>query len=77
MGHHRVSGSGINGWAEPFYDKQAQCPKLKLTDFSLLSSIGSSGNRELTAGDSFKPFGMGSSISLKGLKELLTSKVDI
>ena len=54
VGHHRGSGSGINGWAEPYYDKQAERPKLRLTDFSVLSSMGSSGSRELTAQELFQ-----------------------
>jgi hypothetical protein len=54
VGQHRGGGSGINGWAEPYYDKQAERPKLKLTDFSVLSSIGSSGKSEWTAEELFQ-----------------------
>ncbi|MGH3624047.1 MAG: TIR domain-containing protein [Sciscionella sp.] len=40
VGHHRTGSSGINGWALPFFDKQAGQPKLELMDMSLLSSMG-------------------------------------
>jgi hypothetical protein len=52
LGHHRGLSSGINGWAEPFFDKTAGRPKLKMMDFSVLSSIGS-GEHELTREDLF------------------------
>ncbi|MFC1410739.1 TIR domain-containing protein [Streptacidiphilus sp. N1-12] len=47
LGHHRSFSNGINGWAEPFFDRAAEIPKLKMLDFSLLGSIGGS-EREFT-----------------------------
>lgn len=41
LGHHRGVSSGINGWVEPFFDKQAGQPKLKMTNFSVLRGAGS------------------------------------
>lgn len=42
LGHHRGLSSGINGWAEPFFDREASQPKLKMTDLSVLGGPGSS-----------------------------------
>jgi hypothetical protein len=52
VGHHRGPSSGINGWAEPFFDKQAGRPKLKMMDLSVLSSFGGE-ERELTKEELF------------------------
>lgn len=53
LGHHRGLSSGINGWAEPFFDKRAGRPKLKMTDLSVLGGLGG-GDRELTKEDLFQ-----------------------
>jgi hypothetical protein len=53
LGHHRGLSSGINGWAEPFFDKQAGRPKLKMMDFSVLNSLGGS-DRVLTKEELFQ-----------------------
>jgi hypothetical protein len=53
VGHHRGLSSGINGWAEPFFDKQAGRPKLRMTDFSVLGSSGT-GDSELSKEDLFQ-----------------------
>ena len=29
LGHHRAFSGGMNGWAEPFFDKQAANQKLR------------------------------------------------
>lgn len=42
LGHHRGFSNGINGWAEPFFDKDAGQPKLKMTNLSVLGGRGSS-----------------------------------
>ena len=52
VGHHRGLSSGINGWAEPFFDKQDGRPKLRMTDLSVLGSFGA-GERELSKEDLF------------------------
>ncbi len=54
LGHHRGLSSGINGWAEPFFDKQASQPKLKMTDLSVLSNFGGGGDRALTKDELFR-----------------------
>jgi hypothetical protein len=41
LGGHRGFSSGINGWAVPFFDKQAGHPKLKMTDLSVFGGLGS------------------------------------
>lgn len=41
LGHHRGVSNGINGWVEPFFDKDAGQPKLKMMDFSMLGGPGS------------------------------------
>jgi hypothetical protein len=53
IGHHRGPSSGINGWAEPFFDKQEGRPKLRMTDFSVLGSFGA-GDSELSKEDLFQ-----------------------
>jgi len=53
LGHHRGLSSGINGWAEPFFDKTAGRPKLKMMDLSVLSSVAGS-ERELTKEELFQ-----------------------
>jgi hypothetical protein len=40
VGHHRGLSSGINGWAQPFFDKQAGQPKLRMTDLSVFGGLG-------------------------------------
>jgi hypothetical protein len=47
LGHHRGLTSGINGWAEPIFDKEAGQSKLKMTDLSVLRNSGS-GDQILT-----------------------------
>ncbi|MGH3220488.1 MAG: TIR domain-containing protein [Streptosporangiaceae bacterium] len=53
LGHHRGLSSGINGWAVPFFDKQAGHPKLKVTDLSIFGNFGG-GDRELTKEELFQ-----------------------
>jgi hypothetical protein len=53
IGRDRGAGTGISGSAEPFFDKQAGHPKVKMTDFSVLGSIGS-GERELSKEELFR-----------------------
>jgi hypothetical protein len=53
VGHHRGLSSGINGWAEPFFDKQAGRPKLRMLDLSVLDSLGA-GERELSKEELFQ-----------------------
>jgi hypothetical protein len=53
LGHHRGPSSGINGWAVPFFDKQAGRPKLKMTDLSVFSGLGA-GERELSKEELFQ-----------------------
>jgi hypothetical protein len=53
LGHHRGFASGINGWAEPFFDKQASRPKLKMMDLSVLNNLGGS-ERVLTKEELFQ-----------------------
>jgi TIR domain-containing protein len=53
IGHHRGFNTGINGWAEPFFDKQAGVSKLKMMDLSLLGTLGSS-DREVTKEELFQ-----------------------
>jgi hypothetical protein len=53
LGHHRGLTSGINGWAQPFFDKQAGYPKLKMFDLSVLGGLGGS-ERELTKEELFQ-----------------------
>lgn len=52
LGHHRSLSSGINGWAEPFFDKQAGRPKLSMMDMSVLST-NTTGNLVLTKEELF------------------------
>lgn len=53
VGHHRGLSTGINGWAQPFFDKEAGQPKLKLTDLSVLGGFGG-GERELSKEELFE-----------------------
>jgi TIR domain len=53
LGHHRGLSSGINGWAEPFFDRTAERPKLKMMDLSVLNSVAGS-ERELTKEELFQ-----------------------
>jgi TIR domain len=53
IGHHRGLSSGINGWAEPFFDKQAGRPMLRMTDLSVLDTLGA-GDRELSKEELFQ-----------------------
>ena len=53
LGHHRGLSNGINGWAEPFFDKQADQAKVKMIDFSVLGGFGG-GERELTKEELFE-----------------------
>ncbi|MDR8407989.1 toll/interleukin-1 receptor domain-containing protein [Nonomuraea sp. 3-1Str] len=53
LDHHRGLSRGINGWAEPYFNRQAQKPMLKMMDFSVLGSLGSSGDREFTKEELF------------------------
>ena len=53
LDHHRGLSSGINGWAEPFFDKQAGHPKLKMTDLSILGNF-SVGERVLSKEELFR-----------------------
>jgi hypothetical protein len=43
----------IYGWAQPFFDKQAGLPKLKMTDFSVFGGLGG-GEREFTKEELFQ-----------------------
>jgi hypothetical protein len=54
LGHHRGLSSGVNGWAEPFFDKQSGHPMLKMTDLSVLSSFGGGGDRALSKDELFR-----------------------
>lgn len=47
LGHHRGPSSGINGWAQPFFDKEAGRPMLKMTDLSVFGGLGG-GDRVLS-----------------------------
>ena len=40
LGHHRGLSTGMNGWAQPFFDKEAGQPRLKMTDLSVFGSLG-------------------------------------
>jgi TIR domain len=53
IGHHRGLSSGINGWAEPYFDKEAGRPKLRMMDFSVLGSLGA-GERHLSKEELFQ-----------------------
>jgi TIR domain len=39
LGRHRGMSTGINGWAQPFFDKQAGRPMLKMFDLSVLGNM--------------------------------------
>jgi hypothetical protein len=54
LGHHRGLTGGMNGWAEPFFDKEAGEPKLRMTDLSVLSSLGSSNDLVFTKSQLFE-----------------------
>jgi hypothetical protein len=54
VGHNRGTSRGSNGWAEPYFDKQAQQPKLRMMDLSVLSNFGGGGDRELTKEELFE-----------------------
>jgi hypothetical protein len=51
VGRHRVP-SGINGWATPYFDKQAGQPKFKMLNFSVLAQSG--GEQEFTQEELFR-----------------------
>ena len=53
LGHHRGLSSGINGWAQPFFNKQAGQPKLKMTDLSVFGNL-SGQERELSKEELFQ-----------------------
>jgi hypothetical protein len=53
LGHHRGLSGGFNGRAEPYFDKQAGLPKLKLTDLSVLGGLGT-GERVLSKEELFE-----------------------
>ena len=53
LGHHRGLTSGINGWAQPFFNKQTGRPMLKMFDYSVLGGLGS-GERDLTKEELFQ-----------------------
>ncbi|HEY2058565.1 MAG TPA: hypothetical protein VGH57_09355, partial [Amycolatopsis sp.] len=40
--HMRAGGNSSNGHATPFFDREAQTPKLKMMDLSVFGSMGSS-----------------------------------
>lgn len=44
LGCHRLGNSGINGWAEPYFDRELGQAKLAMMDFSLLESFGGQSN---------------------------------
>jgi hypothetical protein len=52
LGHDRLGGNGINGYARPVFDKDAGVSKLNMTDFSVLSSFGG-GDRQMTKEELF------------------------
>jgi TIR domain len=52
LDHHRGFSNGINGWAEPFFDKEADAPKLRMTDFSVLGRFGG-GDAQMTKEELF------------------------
>jgi len=52
IGRHRLGGNGINGYARPFFDKDAGHPMLEMTDFSVLGSFGA-GTQQLTKEELF------------------------
>jgi len=52
IGRHRLGGNGINGYARPFFDKDAGHPMLEMTDFSVLGSLGA-GTQQLTKEELF------------------------
>jgi len=54
LGHHRGSSGGMNGWAEPFFDKQSAQPKIKMTDLSVFGSLGSGNDREFAKDELFQ-----------------------
>ncbi|MFI9101125.1 TIR domain-containing protein [Streptomyces fildesensis] len=52
LDHHRSFATGINGWTEPYFDVEADIPKLKMMDLSVLGSFGGS-EREFTKEELF------------------------
>ncbi|SEP35051.1 hypothetical protein SAMN04489732_106296 [Amycolatopsis saalfeldensis] len=54
VGTHRMGagGNSSNGYATPFFDREAQTPKLKMVDFSVFGSMGS-GDRTYTKEEFF------------------------
>jgi hypothetical protein len=53
LGHHRGLSSGINGWVQPFFDKQAGRPKLKMFDLSIFGGFGG-GERDYSKEELFQ-----------------------
>jgi hypothetical protein len=53
LGHHRGLSSGINGWAQPFFNKQAGQAMLKMTDLSVFGNL-SGQDRELSKEELFQ-----------------------
>jgi hypothetical protein len=53
FGHHRGPTGGINGWVEPYFDRESGLAKLKVMDFSMLSTMGSGGDKVLTKEELF------------------------
>ena len=53
LGRHHSFSSGINGWATPYYDKEAGQPKLMMTDLSVLNTM-STGDRAYTKDELFQ-----------------------
>jgi len=53
VGHHRGFSSGINGWVQPFFNKQTGRAMLKMMDLSVFGSSGSE-DRELSKEELFQ-----------------------
>jgi hypothetical protein len=54
FGHHRGLTSGISGWVEPYFDREAGAGKLKVMDLSMLSNVGSGGEKPLFKEELFR-----------------------
>lgn len=53
VGSHRSGSGGVNGWVEPFYDKEIGLAKLRVSDLSFLGSFSSAGERVMTKEELF------------------------